>query len=1173
MHLTGTWGDDFLTGTDARDSFNLAGGGADTAFGEGGNDTFMMGYTLDANDRIDGGAGNDTIDLDGDYSHGVTFADTTFVNVETIQVEAGFNYKLKTADGNVAGGAELTVDASALGPSNSLSFDGSAETDGWFHLIGGAGNDVLTGGNGNDIFDLGHGGSDTASGGGGDDVFQMGGTLDPHDAIDGGSGSDTLVLDGLGTNSSVTLLAGTLTSIEKIVMHGGYDYSLTAADGNADAGGTLTVDASAVDGGHTVRFDGTAERAGSFDFKTGTGTYRLAGGTRADTFDLGSTFRSGDSIDGGSSTGHTAVNGDLGLNQANLSGNYTGSRALVLASGAFSDIQFVSLAGGHSYDVTADDGAFGPASVGLPFAFDCSTFRNSDALNFDDSAESALSARIFAGAGTYHLSTGAGDDVFFFGGAFDAADTLDGGAGNDALVLNGEFAHPGLDSNYWGSHSVAFQAGQLSSIETLALAGGYRYAITTGDGAVAADQTLTVEANGYSPKDGATDIAALGAGDSLVFDGSGEADGHFVFDAGAGTYKLTGGLQSDTFNFEGTFSASDRIAGGGGADTLVLDGDYSAGLTLAGVTGIGTIKLGGGFSYSLVASNANIVAGGSMTIDATAVGAGQFFGFDGSAEKDGGFTIVAGAGTYSLTGGARSDIFELGSTFTDADSINGGSPAGHTAFHGDFGINHVVLNGDYTGPHALHLGVDGLEDIQLVNLRPGHSYDISAVNGAFGPPSVKFPVTLTCYQLLATDTVTFDDSAESALQDRVFAGQGTYHLATGAADDLFFFGSAYGATDLLNGGAGNDTLALNSDFQYPDLNADYTGANALTIFAGQLTSVESLGLSGGFSYDITLQAGNIAPGKTLTVKADSFSVSAGGTDDIFMPAFSSGDSLTFNGSAETAGHLAFDAAAGLYDLTGGFNSDKFNFGGAFSSADMLNGGGGNDTLKLDGDYSSGLAFGAATISSVEKIVLEAGNSYALTMNDANVAAGATLVVDARSLGAGNGLIFDGAAERDGGFDLIGGAGSDALTGGSGGDTLDLRAGGDDTAQGGGGADSILVSTKGHDTLVYSAASDSTSVGFDTVSRFNFSTDSIVAPWGQVTAFSLLQGGSLSLGTFDGDLASALSSLAPHAAIIFEASSGGLAGQAFLVIDANGVSGYQAGQDLVIHLASFSHLST
>jgi hypothetical protein len=69
-------------------------------------------------------------------------------------------------------------------------------------------------------------------------------------------------------------------------------------------------------------------------------------------------------------------------------------------------------------------------------------------------------------------------------------------------------------------------------------------------------------------------------------------------------------------------------------------------------------------------------------------------------------------------------------------------------------------------------------------------------------------------------------------------------------------------------------------------------------------------------------------------------------------------------------------------------------------------------------------------------------------------------------------------------------------------------------------------------------------------------------------------GKLGEGSFDADLAGALNAhhlSALHAAV-FHATSGSLKGETFLVIDANGIAGYQASQDYVIALHGALHLS-
>src|SRR5262249_3335445 len=155
-----------ITGTGNNDTFDLYQGGEDTVQGGGGDDVFRLGATFDAGDRLDGGTGTDKLVLKGDYSAGVVFNDLTIQNIETILLKQG-SYNLTVADGNVAAGQRLTINGAHLGAGNSLVLDGSAETDGFLAVHGGAGNDTITAGQKADVIDISTGGIDTVHGEGG----------------------------------------------------------------------------------------------------------------------------------------------------------------------------------------------------------------------------------------------------------------------------------------------------------------------------------------------------------------------------------------------------------------------------------------------------------------------------------------------------------------------------------------------------------------------------------------------------------------------------------------------------------------------------------------------------------------------------------------------------------------------------------------------------------------------------------------------------------------------------------------------------------------------------------------------------------------------------------------------------------------------------------------------
>ena len=147
-----------------------------------------------------------------------------------------------------------------------------------------------------------------------------------------------------------------------------------------------------------------------------------------------------------------------------------------------------------------------------------------------------------------------------------------------------------------------------------------------------------------------------------------------------------------------------------------------------------------------------------------------------------------------------------------------------------------------------------------------------------------------------------------------------------------------------------------------------------------------------------------------------------------------------------------------------------------------------------------------------------------------------------------------------GITLTGNARANTLTGSVGNDTI----------AGLGGKDA-LTGAGGFDTFVYTAVANSTGSGYDTISDFHAEFDQFDL-WYQVTRVDrTIEFGSLGARRFDADLAAAVdaSHLGGYHAVLFTPSSGSFVDKTFLVVDANGVAGYQAGADLVILLGGNS----
>ncbi|HTQ14827.1 MAG TPA: hypothetical protein VMH86_13210 [Rhizomicrobium sp.] len=1282
MNFKGTAGDDDLVGTTGNDLFNMTQGGEDIVKAGAGDDTIQMGATLDAGDQINGQGGNDTVTILGDYSAGLVLGANTLIGVEKLVLGAGFDYDIVTNDGNVALNRVLQVNAGTLGSSDSVFFDGSAETDGRFSVttgngvdtvLGGAGNDFIKTNGGTDTIDPGIG-NDTVHAGDGDDTieFSQTGAFNAQDRIDGGAGNDTVVID---EHANVVFQYSTMVDVENIQLDGDFSYGLTTTNPVVAAGQTLTVDASGLaSAADVLNFNGHGETDGSFDITGGPGNDQITGGAQGDTIEggdgndvitpgggadtvsggdgddtinMGASLGAGDFVDGGNGADKLVLNGDYsaGLDFSTLdvtgvetiqlkaghsydldlgtgigsgaftinakplgaadtltldasyanSGNFSviggaGDDSIALGSGetAASHIDggagndTVSLSGDYTaglhfgagtminvetldllfspgYDIVTSDAT---VAAGATMRVDASGVTNlSSAFTFDGSAETDGSFVVVGCAANNDITTGAGDDVIDLSlsthgfasavhagagddqitliGNFSAQSVIDGGAGNDIVRIAGNF---NLDLN----------PATLTSVETLDLGGGYNYVLATDDANVAAGQTMTVDAS------------QLGAANTLSLDGRAETDG---------TIDVTGGAGADTISLTDAFSATSHIDGGGGNDQLNVYGDYSAGFVFSAttLTNILSLTLDGPYSYNLTTNDATVAAGQQMYV--TLGPAAGTLTFDASAETDGSLSIQGGAGNDVITGGAQDDIIDSGSGGTDTLSGGGGNDTFYLGatldafdhIDGGTGNDTIQLNGDYSG--GVDFGATTIVNVEKIELTGGHSYVLTTADANVGAGQT---LAVDAGSLGASDSLNFDGSLETDGSFRLSGGAGNDALDGGAqadqisisaggndvvfaggGDDAIYGGGAFTAADQINGGTGNDTLTL-----YGDYSAGVTFNNFT------LQSVEKIVVQGstGVDYSFTTADGNVASGASLEIDASSLL---------------STETLTFNGSAETDGGFYIVSGAGTCNATGGAKTDIFDMTDA--TAAHISGGGGNDIVEF-GNFTAGdsvdggagndavlissilnMTFGATTLTNVEFLYLDAtAGQYSITTNDANVASGATLTVDATAGGVGGGLTFNGSAETDGSFSIKGTAASDTITTGKGADTI----------YGGGGGD-LLSGGSGADTFVYDAVSESTGYGRDTITDFIASADkfdlnvSVTGIDAKVTAGTLND----DLGNFDTNLAAAIGSskLAAHHAVLFAPSAGTGQGETFLIVDANGVAGYQAGADYVMQI--------
>lgn len=182
--LFGGVGNDTATGGDADDQ----------AFGQGGDDR-MIWNPGDDTDLNEGGAGTDTVEVNGGNGaeQFTTTANGARVRFDRIN-PAPFSIDIGTSESlvlNANGGDDSFSATGNLAALIKITVDGGAGID---NLAGSNGADTLLGGDGNDVVD-GNQGNDVALLGAGDDTFQW----DPGDGSDtfeGQAGNDTMLFNG-----------------------------------------------------------------------------------------------------------------------------------------------------------------------------------------------------------------------------------------------------------------------------------------------------------------------------------------------------------------------------------------------------------------------------------------------------------------------------------------------------------------------------------------------------------------------------------------------------------------------------------------------------------------------------------------------------------------------------------------------------------------------------------------------------------------------------------------------------------------------------------------------------------------------------------------------------------------------------------------------------------------
>jgi len=567
-----------------------------------------------------------------------------------------------------------TAGVDVLDGNNSPSNPGAADTD---ILNGLGGNDTLFGRGGNDTLDGGTG-DDAMTGGTGNDIYFVDTTGDSITEI-GGEGTDEV---------RTALAAYTLAAaLENLTGLGNVNQTLNGNSSDNVIDGGLGADAMTGGAGNDTYVvdnvgDSVAENAGegTDEIRTSLGTYSLAALVNLENL-------TGTNAAGQTLTGNGSANVVTGAGGNDVIDGGTGADTMRGNGG--NDLYFVENAGDSVIENAAegtDEVRTGLAVYILTANVENLTatsnvnhdFRGNSGDNVIISGSGNDLLRMYDGGNDVVLS-GAGNDNIFFGASLTAADVVTAGADTDTLVLQG---------NYGGGLTLSANVTQIENVSILAGTNTnfgepgtnlYDYVLTTSDANFAAGVQARI--NGAALLAG-EDFTFNGSAETdasfVVYGGKGVDTLTGGFGNDIFIYP------------EERFAPGDTVNGGpGGYDGIFFRGNYTIDFNAPGyfglMTGIENMTLtsitderyarGGdaaGFDYNITLADNMLLAGVELTVSGVLLQAYETMIVDGSLELDGTFRFFAGKSDDTLKGGAKNDLM-LGNL--GADQMSGGGGA------------------------------------------------------------------------------------------------------------------------------------------------------------------------------------------------------------------------------------------------------------------------------------------------------------------------------------------------------------------------------------------------------------------------------------------------------------------------------------------------------------------
>jgi Ca2+-binding RTX toxin-like protein len=646
--------------------------------------------------------------------------------------------------------------------------------------------------------------------------------------------------------------------------------------------------------------------------------------------------------------------------------------------------------------------------------------------------------------------------------------------------------------------------------------------------------------------------AVLGADDDVI--GIPNVSGVAHIKAGGGDDQLRTGFRG--------IESTDSFVGGNGMDTIFAKRDANSGVS----NGLEALNEAGDFGQATsteivsIIDDQNMAASQSVNFDGGTTGANTagvrnyLFDMD---DWEGDGQILSNYNLTNIASGSTLDIGLRGGSldFFNLDLVAGVNTSamvnlyvGSSTTWQDFDINDAAtltfnaMDVWSSGTPTVTIGTaatftgNGLSTLNLtgnshITMQSVVSPSLASIAAGGMTGNAHLTLTNVAGAIAVTtgtgsDTIIGNDLSTAYTVDTSGGGSvldGNDTVVTRGLDDTITTGAG---NDSVTSGAGIDTIIMGS------------GNDTAWFAAADLTAADSV--DGGSQTSssaqdfVRISSGELDRNDEFFFQWNDIEhlVLTNAQDDLVVGAIANAagiDEITLNGGGDTLNlvegflrDLEVNIAAGattLVDATGatlgvaGTNNDLTITGieTAFDATDTLMAGTGtNDTLQIWGTNAGNAVLGSMVTGFERAVTNDSHQTFGLTTHDNNVAAGKTMVIDLDAAHSGT-TNFDGSAELDGNFNVMGstggvnsimtGAGNDTITAGWGNDTIDAGVGnntvtvwggtntintyigidtinggtGNDTINAGGGND-IINSGSGVDTIGAGMGNDTVNAG-------------------------------------------------------------------------------------------------